>query len=411
MTDFFRDRRVLVTGGAGFLGHHVCERLRAAGCDPIVPRSTEYDLTSEADAARLVADARPEIVMHLAARVGGIGANQRNPGAYFYDNLVMGAFMMEQSRRAGVEKFLQLGTICSYPKFTPVPFREENLWDGYPEETNAPYGIAKKALLVQAQSYREQYGFNAIYLLPVNMYGPRDNFDLESSHVIPALVRKMVEGQERGDEEIVLWGDGTPSREFLYVDDCAEGLLLAMERYDKPEPVNLGAGFEITIRELAELIRELTGYEGRLAWDTSRPNGQPRRSLDTSRAEREFGFKARTGFREGLERTIEFFRSNARGSCATRSAAARPSSGRTPAPRSRSKPGPSPGRAPWRPWSAARTETPCASRAARAPQHRAAATRRGAGVASRRLVDHKARRGRRDDHGGAARRGGAQPHQ
>ena len=242
MTDFFRDRRVLVTGGAGFLGHHVCERLRAAGCDPIVPRSTEYDLTSEADAARLVADARPEIVMHLAARVGGIGANQRNPGAYFYDNLVMGAFMMEQSRRAGVEKFLQLGTICSYPKFTPVPFREENLWDGYPEETNAPYGIAKKALLVQAQSYREQYGFNAIYLLPVNMYGPRDNFDLESSHVIPALVRKMVEGQERGDEEIVLWGDGTPSREFLYVDDCAEGLLLAMERYDKPEPVNLGAG-------------------------------------------------------------------------------------------------------------------------------------------------------------------------
>jgi GDP-L-fucose synthase len=221
----------------------------------------------------------------------------------------MGAFMMEQSRRAGVEKFLQLGTICSYPKFTPVPFREENLWDGYPEETNAPYGVAKKALLVQAQSYREQYGFNAIYLLPVNMYGPRDNFDLESSHVIPALVRKMVEGQERGAEEIVLWGDGTPSREFLYVDDCAEGLLLAMEHYDKPEPVNLGAGFEITIRDLAELIRELTGYEGRLAWDTSRPNGQPRRSLDTSRAEREFGFKARTGFREGLERTIEFFRS------------------------------------------------------------------------------------------------------
>ena len=242
----------------------------------------------------------PEIVIHLAARVGGIGANQRNPGAYFYDNLMMGALMMEQSRRAGVEKFVQLGTICSYPKFTPVPFREENLWDGYPEETNAPYGIAKKALLVQAQSYREQYGFNAIYLLPVNMYGPRDNFDLESSHVIPALIRKMVEGQERGDEEIVLWGDGTPSREFLYVDDCAEGLLLATERYDKPEPVNLGAGFEITIRELAELIQELTGYEGRLVWDTSRPNGQPRRSLDTSRAEREFGFKARTGFREGL---------------------------------------------------------------------------------------------------------------
>jgi GDP-L-fucose synthase len=310
VSDFFSGRRTLVTGGAGFLGWHVRERLRAVGCEPFIPRSTEYDLTLERDVERLLADARPEVVMHLAARVGGIGANQRNPGAYFYDNLMMGALMMEHARRAGVEKYLQLGTICSYPKFTPLPFREDDLWNGYPEETNAPYGIAKKALLVQAQSYREQYGFNAIYLLPVNMYGPRDNFDLETSHVIPALVRKMVEATERGDDEIVLWGDGSPSREFLYVDDCAEALLLAVEGYNKPDPVNLGAGFEITIRELAELIQELTGYDGRLVWDTSRPNGQPRRSLDVSRAEREFGFRAKTDFRSGLERTIEFFRSN-----------------------------------------------------------------------------------------------------
>jgi GDP-L-fucose synthase len=223
---------------------------------------------------------------------------------------MMGSLLMERSRQVGVEKFLQLGTVCSYPKFTPVPFHEENLWDGYPEETNAPYGVAKKALLVQAQSYRQQYGFNAIYLIPVNMYGPRDNFDLETSHVIPGLIRKMVEGQERGDEEIVLWGDGSPSREFLFVDDCAEALMLAIEHYNGPEPVNLGAGFEITIRELAELIQELTGYEGRIVWDTTRPNGQPRRSLDVSRAEREFGFRAKTDFRDGLRRTITFFREN-----------------------------------------------------------------------------------------------------
>jgi len=310
MSDFFSSQQVLVTGGGGFLGSHLCDRLGAEGCRPFVPHQADYDLTTKEGVERLMRDAEPDLVIHLAARVGGIGANQRNPGAYFFDNLMMGALLMERARLAGVEKFIQLGTVCSYPKFTPVPFREENLWDGYPEETNAPYGIAKKALLVQAQSYREQYGFNAIYLIPVNMYGPRDNFDLETSHVIPGLIRKMVEGRERGDEEIVLWGDGSPSREFLYVDDCAEALMLAAEQYNGPEPVNLGAGFEITIRELAELIQELTGYEGRIVWDSSRPNGQPRRSLDVSRAEREFGFRAKTDFREGLRRTIDFFRNN-----------------------------------------------------------------------------------------------------
>jgi GDP-L-fucose synthase len=310
MNDFFSDKQVLLTGGGGFLGSHLCERLEAAGCRPFVPHQVDYDLTTKDGVERLIQDAEPQLVIHLAARVGGIGANQRNPGAYFFDNLMMGSLLMERSRQVGVEKFLQLGTVCSYPKFTPVPFHEENLWDGYPEETNAPYGVAKKALLVQAQSYRQQYGFNAIYLIPVNMYGPRDNFDLETSHVIPGLIRKMVEGQERGDEEIVLWGDGSASREFLYVDDCAEALMLAVERYNGPEPVNLGAGFEITIRDLADLIQELTGYEGRIVWDTTRPNGQPRRSLDVSRAEREFGFRAKTDFREGLRRTITFFREN-----------------------------------------------------------------------------------------------------
>jgi GDP-L-fucose synthase len=303
-------RRVLVTGGAGFLGSRVVDMLRERGAELIVPRSAEFDLVVEDDVERLIGESRPEMVMHLAARVGGIGANQANPGAYFYANLMMGALLMEHSRRAGVDKFLQLGTICAYPKFTPVPFHEDDLWNGFPEETNAPYGVAKKALLVQAQAYREQYGFNAIYLLPVNLYGPKDNFDRESSHVIPALIRKMIEAQENGDSKVMLWGDGSPSREFLYVDDCAEALVLALERYDKPDPVNVGAGFEITIRDLAELVREITGFEGEIEWDTARPGGQPRRMLDTSRAEREFGFKARTGFREGLQRTADWFREN-----------------------------------------------------------------------------------------------------
>jgi GDP-L-fucose synthase len=302
--------RVLVTGGAGFLGSHVVERLRASGAEPFVPRRRDYDLTVEGDVARLFADAEPELVVHLAAEVGGIGANRANPGRYWYANLVMGAHILEQSRVNGVPKVVLLGTICAYPKFAPVPFREDDLWNGYPEETNAPYGVAKKALLVGAQSYREQYGTNAVYLLPVNLYGPRDNFDLETSHVIPALIRKMVDAQDRGDRKIVLWGDGSPTREFLYVDDCAEGIVLAAERYDEPEPVNLGTGQEISIRELAELIGELTGFEGEIVWDTEKPNGQPRRQLDVSRARELFGFEARTSLREGLQRTVAWYRGN-----------------------------------------------------------------------------------------------------
>ena len=300
--------RVLVTGGAGFLGSHVVERLRANGAETFVPRRRDYDLTVEADVVRLFTDARPALVIHLAAEVGGIGANRANPGRYWYANLVMGAHVLEQSRVNGVPKVVLLGTICAYPKFAPVPFREEDLWNGYPEETNAPYGVAKKALLVGAQGYREQYGTNAVYLLPVNLYGPRDNFDLETSHVIPALIRKMVEAQERRDREIVLWGDGSPTREFLYVDDCAEGIVLAAERYDGAEPVNLGTGQEISIRELAELIGELTGFDGEIVWDTEKPNGQPRRQLDVSRAEELFGFTAKTTLRDGLQRTIAWYR-------------------------------------------------------------------------------------------------------
>ena len=296
--------KVLVTGGAGFLGSHLVERLEADGHEVVVPRSARYDLTREDDAVRLLRDAKPEVVFHLAALAGGIGANRAAPGRFWYANLLMGANVLEQSRLVGVRKLVLLGTICSYPNLTPVPFREEDLWSGYPEETNAPYGVAKKSHLVGAQAYREQYGLDSIYLLPVNLYGPRDNFDLETSHVIPALIRKMVESRE----EVVLWGDGSPTREFLYVEDCAEAIALAAERYDGPDPVNVGSGEEISIRELAELIADLTGFAGEIRWDTSKPNGQPRRRLDTSRAEARFGFRARTSLREGLERTISWYR-------------------------------------------------------------------------------------------------------
>ncbi|MDP9309195.1 MAG: GDP-L-fucose synthase [Actinomycetota bacterium] len=302
---------VLVTGGGGFLGSRLVERLRKAGHEPFVARRQDYDLTVADEAERLFADARPELVFHLAAEVGGIGANRANPGRYWYANLLMGTHVLEQSRLAGIGKLVLLGTICAYPKFAPVPFSENDLWNGYPEETNAPYGVAKKALLVGAQAYREQYGLNAIYLLPVNLYGPGDNFDLENSHVIPALVRKMIEAQDRGEREVVLWGDGSATREFLYVEDCAEGIYLAGQRYDGPGPVNLGTGEEIAIRDLAELVAELTGYQGEIVWDTSKPNGQPRRQLDVSRAERLFGFRAGTDLREGIERTVAWYRAEA----------------------------------------------------------------------------------------------------
>jgi GDP-L-fucose synthase len=306
---YSRRVRVLITGGGGFLGSHLVDRVRRDGIEPFVARRRDYELTDAGDVARLFDAAQPELVIHLAAEVGGIGANRANPGRYWYSNLMMGAHVLEQSRVAGVRKLVLLGTICAYPKFAPVPFREEDLWNGYPEETNAPYGVAKKTLLVGATSYREQYGLDSVYLLPVNLYGPRDNFDLETSHVIPALIRKTVEAQKRGEPEIVLWGDGSPTREFLYVDDCAEGIWLAAQRYDGAEPVNLGTGEEISIRKLAELVAELTGYEGEIVWDATRPNGQPRRKLDVSRAEELFGFRAHTTLREGLEPTIAWFRS------------------------------------------------------------------------------------------------------
>ncbi len=309
MTNKFPYARIAVTGGAGFLGSYVTEKLRARGVENIfVPRSRDYDLVKAEDIRRMYDDARPDLVIHLAAVVGGIGANRSNPGKYFYDNLMMGAQLMEEARVRGVKKFLATGTICSYPKFTPVPFKEDDLWNGYPEETNAPYGLAKKMMLVQSQAYRQQYDFNSIFLLPVNLFGARDSFDLESSHVIPALIRKCVEAVRDRKDEIVCWGTGNVTREFLHADDCAEGIVLAAERYDKSAPVNLGAGFEISIGELAGKIAALSGFTGRLVWDTSKPDGQPRRCLDTSRAEREFGFRARIGFEEGLRQTIEWYR-------------------------------------------------------------------------------------------------------
>ena len=330
-----KNKRILVTGGAGFLGKYIVAGLKDRGCkDLFIPLIEDYDLVSMEAVKRLYADARPDIVIHLAAKVGGIGANRENPGIFFYDNLMMGAQMMEVGRQAGIEKFVALGTICAYPKFTPVPFKEEDLWSGYPEETNAPYGLAKKMLLVQSQAYRQQYGFNSIFLLPVNLYGPGDNFDPNSSHVIPALIRKCIEARqcchcEEGEASfsslrgvppkagrrsnpipsITVWGNGKSTREFLYVEDAARAIILATERYNKPDPVNLGAGFEITIRDLVKLIVKFTGFKGEVVWDKTKPDGQPRRCLDTTRAEKEFGFKAKVKFETGLKKTIEWYKS------------------------------------------------------------------------------------------------------
>jgi len=306
--------RYLVTGGAGFLGSIVVEKLLAQGVSPgdiIVPRSKNFDLTQQTAVERLYQQAEPDVVIHLAARVGGIGANRGNPGLYFYANMAMGLHMIEQARLHSVGKFVQVGTICGYPKFTPVPFKEDDLWNGYPEETNAPYGVAKKALLVMCQAYRQQYGLNAIYLLPVNLYGPGDNFDAETSHVIPALIRKCVDARRAGAKSITAWGTGEVSREFLYVDDAARAVVLAAQRYDDPEPVNLGAGCEITVKELARLIAKLSGFEGDIIWDPSQPDGQPRRCLDTSRARERFGFTAKVSLEDGLKRTIAFYEKHA----------------------------------------------------------------------------------------------------
>ena len=298
--------KVLVTGGAGFLGSHLVERLEQDGHEVVAARSADYDLTSMADAERMFDEARPELVFHLAAEVGGIGANRANPGRYWYANLMMGAHVLEQARLHGTPKVVVAGSVCAYPKFTPVPFREDELWSGYPEETNAPYGVAKKSVLVGAQAYREQYGLNTVFLLPANLYGPRDNFHPTNAHVVADLVRKMSDDAD----EVVLWGDGSPTREFLYVEDCAEGFVLAAERYDRPDPVNLGAGKEISIRDLADLVADVVGYQGRITWDTSMPNGQPRRSIDATRARELFGFEARTSLREGVERTAAWYRAS-----------------------------------------------------------------------------------------------------
>ncbi len=305
---FWPDKRVVVTGGAGFLGRVVVQQLKAKGCRHIeVPRSKDFDLRKTSAIRKLYRQAKADMVIHLAAVVGGIGANQQNPGKFFYDNLMMGVELIEQARKFQIPKFVALGTICAYPKFTSVPFKEKDLWTGYPEETNAPYGLAKKMLLVQSQAYRQQYGFNSIYLLPVNLYGPGDNFSLDTSHVIPALIRKCVEAKAAGHKSITVWGTGEATREFLYVDDAARGIVLAAEKYNGPEPVNLGAGFEISIKDLVQLIVKLTGFKGDVIWDTSKPDGQPRRCLDTSRAQKEFGFKAKVGFEQGLKGTIGWY--------------------------------------------------------------------------------------------------------
>jgi GDP-L-fucose synthase len=307
-----RSSKVLVTGGGGFLGTHVIEQLEREGATEIfAPRSAEYDLTNQAETRRLFESYRPDLVFHLAARVGGIFANQKSPGTFFHDNMAMGLHVLEEARRAGTKKVVIAGTICAYPKFAPIPFREDDLWNGYPEETNAPYGIAKKALLVMAQAYRQEFGSNFVMLFPVNLYGPKDNFDLETSHVIPAMIRKFETAREQGSEEVILWGDGSPTREFLFVRDAARGLVLAAQHYDDPEPVNLGAGFEITMRDLAALIAQKVGFSGKIEWDTSKPNGQPRRSLDVTRAKERFGFEAKVPFDEGLDETIRWYRANA----------------------------------------------------------------------------------------------------
>ena len=310
---FWKSKRVVVTGGSGFLGSHLVTRLKGITDGPatvIIPRRKDYDLVRFADCERLYAEANPDVVLHLAAQVGGIGANRANPGSFFYDNLMMGTQMIEIGRRRGIEKFVAVGTICAYPKNTPIPFKEEDLWNGYPEETNAPYGLAKKMLLVQSQAYREQYGFNSIFLLPVNLYGPGDNFDLTTSHVIPGIIKKCVDAVRAGEKRIFLWGTGNATREFLYVDDAVEGILLASERYNGNDPVNIGSGMEISIRELANLITKMTDFRGEILWDTSKPDGQPRRSLDTSKAEQLFGFRAKRQFKDGLQETIDWYKSH-----------------------------------------------------------------------------------------------------
>lgn len=307
----WEEKRICVTGGAGFLGTHLIANLRQRGAEEIfIPKVEDYDLTDRDAIARMLGDANPDVIIHLAAHVGGIGANREHPAEFFYDNLMMGVQLMHQAYERGVEKFVAIGTVCAYPKFTPTPFKEDDLWIGYPEETNAPYGLAKKMLLVQSQAYRDQYGYNSIFLLPVNLYGPGDNFNPRSSHVIPALIRKCVEAKEHNEDHIVVWGDGSPTREFIYVTDAAEGIALAAERYNESEPVNIGSGFEISIKDLVEKIAKMTGFEGELVWDTSKPNGQPRRALDVSRAKEKFGFQAKTDFDEGLQNTIDWYMAN-----------------------------------------------------------------------------------------------------